>query len=153
MNHPIVPTPNRPIGVEAAVKAAADPNAPVRPQIFDEFKLQDRVAVVTGGNGDLGLQMALGLAEAGASVHCLDLPAEPSKDFHACASFAQRLGTNIQYHQCNVTDQNKLKKLMADIADSEGGRLDICVAAAGILQTYNALEYPEQEFRKVMDVK
>jgi NAD(P)-dependent dehydrogenase (short-subunit alcohol dehydrogenase family) len=34
----------------------------------------------------------------------------------------------------------------------DSGRMDICVAAAGILQTYNALDYPAEAFRKMFDV-
>ena len=36
--------------------------------VLDKFKLTDRIALVTGGNRGLGKQMALALAEAGASV-------------------------------------------------------------------------------------
>jgi NAD(P)-dependent dehydrogenase (short-subunit alcohol dehydrogenase family) len=147
------PLPSDTIGVAAALRALQDPSYEPRSQIFDEFSLKDRVAVVTGGNGDLGLEMALAMCEAGAVVYCLDLPQQPSPDFEAAAKYATRLGTRLIYRHCNVTDQQSVWTLFEDIANAEGGKLSICIAAAGILQTYSALDYPAEEWRKVMDVK
>jgi NAD(P)-dependent dehydrogenase (short-subunit alcohol dehydrogenase family) len=158
MSAPVAPASELPadgklIGVAAALKALEDPDFEPRAEIFDEFSLKGRVAVVTGGNGDLGLEMALGMCEAGATVYCLDLPENPSPDFEAASKYVIRLGSKLVYRQCNVTDQQAVWALFEDIANAEGGRLDICIAAAGILQTYSALDYPAEEWRKVMDVK
>jgi NAD(P)-dependent dehydrogenase (short-subunit alcohol dehydrogenase family) len=144
--------PEKLIGVAAAIKALEDPNFVARPEIFNEFSLKGRVAVVTGGNGDLGLEMALGMCEAGATVYCLDLPEKPSSDLEAASKYAVRLGSRLVYRQCNVIDQQGIWAVFEDIANAEG-RLDICITAAGILQTYSALDYPAEEWRKVMDVK
>ena len=49
-----------------------------------EFSLADRVALVSGGHRGLGLEMALGLVEAGArAVYCVDLPARPGAELPA----------------------------------------------------------------------
>jgi NAD(P)-dependent dehydrogenase (short-subunit alcohol dehydrogenase family) len=60
----------------------SDLRAPVvqlpKAHIFEEFSLKDRVAVVTGAWGGLGLEMSLALAELGAKVYGFDLPKEAS---------------------------------------------------------------------------
>jgi len=142
-----------PIGVEAARRALSDPSFVPKPKIFDEFSLKGRVGVVTGGNGGLGLEMALTLCEQGAKVYALDLPKIPSEDFQACAKYAERLGNGakLRYLDADVTDQERMFDILEKIGDRYG-RVDVCVAAAGILQGYHCLEYPAEEFRKVMDV-
>ena len=57
------------IGVQAALKAASDPSFIPRATLLQkEFSLEGRVAVVTGAQRGLGLEMAEALAEAGADV-------------------------------------------------------------------------------------
>ncbi|KAJ9121814.1 hypothetical protein QFC22_002437 [Naganishia vaughanmartiniae] len=141
------------LGVAAAMKAKSDSSFHPKVQIFDEFALKDGVAVVTGGNGGLGLEMAMALAEAGAKLYCVDLPASPSPEFLACAEYAQKIGTSLQYIQADVTSQSQMSSAVAGIVDKHG-RLDACVAAAGILgpTETSALDLSEDDFRKVLDV-
>ena len=69
------------VGVAAALAAEGAGVQQVKPTIWDEFALRDRVALVSGGNRGLGLEMALVLIEAGArAVYCIDLPAQPGKE-------------------------------------------------------------------------
>ncbi|KIK28095.1 hypothetical protein PISMIDRAFT_7639 [Pisolithus microcarpus 441] len=73
-------SPIGPLGIEAALAAEASPSVQPRPKIFDELALTDRVALVSGGNRGLGLDMAIALCEAGARVvYCFDLPEKPSE--------------------------------------------------------------------------
>ncbi|KAJ9125762.1 hypothetical protein QFC24_002546 [Naganishia onofrii] len=141
------------LGVAAAMKAKSDSSFQPKVQIFDEFALKDGVAVVTGGNGGLGLEMAMALAEAGAKLYCIDLPASPSPEFLACAEYAQKLGTSLEYIQADVTSQSQMSSAVSGIVDKHG-RLDACVAAAGILgpTETSALDLSEDDFRKVLDV-
>jgi NAD(P)-dependent dehydrogenase (short-subunit alcohol dehydrogenase family) len=73
--------------------------------------LADRVGIITGGNRGLGLEMALGLVEAGARVvYCIDLPDKPSDDFHKARDFAKKLkGTGgdarLEYISADTTNQ------------------------------------------------
>jgi len=140
------------LGIEAALEAAADPSITPKPKIFDEFALTDRVGLVSGGNRGLGLEMALACCEAGARVvYCLDLPETPSDEWVACRDYVAKLGNNsrLEYISINVTDQEALWKKAEEIGDKEG-RMDFCVAAAGILRSHiNCLEYPAEEFREV----
>lgn len=53
--------------------------------IFSEFSLEGKTAVISGGNGGLGLEMALAYVEAGANVYAIDMPESPSEEFKIVA--------------------------------------------------------------------
>ena len=145
-------SPQAPLGVEAALKAKEDGSFIVRPKIFDEFALTDRVGLVSGGNRGLGLEMAVVLAEAGARVvYCLDLPDVPSEEFKASREYVSKLGngSRLEYFSADVRNQEVLWKKAEEIGDKEQ-RFDFCIAAAGILNAHTeCLEYPGEKFKNV----
>ena len=66
--------------------------------ILDKFKLNDRVAMVTGGNRGLGREMALALAEAGAAVAITSRDQErggPGRTGDCRFAYDQRRGTGL----------------------------------------------------------
>jgi short chain dehydrogenase len=155
------------VGVEAALAAAASSSSgtghsqsqqgEVQPTIWDEFALKDRVALVSGANRGLGLEMALVLIEAGArAVYCVDLPAQPGSDWVAVSEYVKRMvgtdgakGGRLEYVSADVRDQTAMWKIGEEIGNREG-RMDVCVAAAGILKAHtDCLEYPGEEFEEV----
>ena len=144
-------SPLAPLGVHAALLHAASPSQPVRPKIFDEFSLAGRVGVVSGGNRGLGLEMALALCEAGAkAVYCMDLPETPSESWEATREYVEAMGngSRLEYVSGDVCDQQDIWDKVEKMADKEG-RMDVCVAAAGILKAHqNCLDYPADEFRE-----
>jgi 2-deoxy-D-gluconate 3-dehydrogenase len=95
------------------------------PKLFD---LTGRVAIVTGGNGGIGLGMARGLAEAGAAVAIVGRNA--AKSDAAVAELKQR-GAKAISVVADVTDKTAVAA-MVDRAKSEFGRVDILVNNAGI---------------------
>jgi hypothetical protein len=146
------------VGVAAALAAEGKGGgAAVRPTVWDEFALKDRVALVSGANRGLGLEMALVLIEAGArAVYCVDLPAQPGKEWVAVAEYVKRMagfdgggGGRLEYVSADVRDQKAMWRIGEEIGDREG-RMDVCVAAAGILKAHtDCLEYPAEEFEEV----
>ena len=108
--------------------------------------------------------MALALAEAGAIVVCADLPKEPGAEFKAVESYliamrGSQVGDvtalgggpvgSVRYVSADVTDQDAMWKLGEAIGDEEG-RMDVCVAAAGIaLPAQSSLEYDSKTMLKV----
>lgn len=98
--------------------------------------------------------MALGLVEAGARVvYCIDLPQQPSSDFLKARDYAKQLNTGsdarLDYISADVTNQQLIWKVAEKIADQEG-RLDFCVAAAGINKPeYDCLEFPDNVWNEV----
>ncbi|KAJ7443832.1 sorbose reductase sou1 [Mycena latifolia] len=148
---PMTPHP----GVDAALAGSA----PVRTAL-SLFSLTGRVALVTGGNRGIGLEMALALAEAGAVVYCLDLPAQPESDWLKVQNYVNNLPASedqgakkgrLEYVSGDVTDQKAMWAMVESIVDREG-RIDICMANAGILHGAECLDYPAEDFRKVLDV-
>ena len=151
------------VGVAAAL--AAGRTGPAKPTLWDEFALRDRVALVSGANRGLGLEMALVLVEAGArAVYCVDLPAQPGDEWAAVAEYVKRMGTSadaeggnsvggrLEYVSGDVRDQKAMWKIGEEIGDREG-RMDVCVAAAGILRSHmDCLEYPAEEFEEVRPI-
>ena len=150
------------VGVAAALAAARGggeeekAKAKARPTLWDEFALRDRVGIVSGANRGLGLEMALVLIEAGArAVYCVDLPAEPGEEWRAVAEYVRRMerggggAGRLEYVCADVRDQEVMWKVGEEIGDREG-RMDVCVAAAGILKAHrDCLEYPGKEFEEV----
>ncbi|KAH9950115.1 sorbose reductase sou1 [Amylocystis lapponica] len=146
-----------PIGVAAAL--TADPSKPVKPTLFThEFSLADRVALITGANQGLALEMASAYIEAGArAVYCADLPKEPGEEWNAVRDYTARMEGlagegRLEYISADVTNQEAMWKLGQTIGDREG-RFDACIAAAGILKPItDCLQYPAQQFQDVLDV-
>ncbi|KZT11504.1 sorbose reductase sou1 [Laetiporus sulphureus 93-53] len=151
------PPPYGRVGVDAAL--AASSSSAAKPTLFErEFSLADRVALVTGGNRGLGLEMAMALAEAGAhAVYCVDLPEKASEEWTTVKEYLGRMQGKagegrLEYISADVRDQDRMWKIGEMIGDREG-RMDVCVAAAGILKPHtDCLEYPAKQFQEVMSV-
>jgi 2-deoxy-D-gluconate 3-dehydrogenase len=106
------------------------------------FDLEGKVAIVTGGNGGIGLGMARGLAAAGAKVVVAGRNAQKS------AAAAKELGgIAIDVDLLNETDCKKVVKETA----KQLGRLDILVNNAGINIRKQPQEYSLEEWRRVID--
>ncbi|PWN97175.1 NAD(P)-binding protein [Tilletiopsis washingtonensis] len=151
--NPGPPPPPENIGVDAVLRQ--NPNDPEAhtTTIFSEFSLAGKTAVVTGGNGGLGLEMALAFVEAGAHVYAIDVPEMPGEEFKIVAEHCRIMSRDLKYISASVTDDKEINDVMEFIVgDSGTGTLDICVAAAGILGTHDALVYPVEDFKKIFDV-
>jgi len=92
------------------------------------FDLSDRVAIVTGGNGGIGLGMAEGLASAGATVV---LAGRNAKKGEAAVRGIAQAGGEAEFSAVDVTSETSCRALI-DEAAARHGRLDILVNNAGI---------------------
>src|SRR5436190_19280565 len=91
------------------------------------FKLTGKTALVTGGNGGIGLGIARGLAQAGASVAVVGRNQE--KIASALADLSS-VGNGTLGVQADVTDPAQVQRMVAETAERFGG-VDILVANAG----------------------
>jgi 2-deoxy-D-gluconate 3-dehydrogenase len=112
------------------------------------FDLKGRVAVVTGGNGGIGLGMARGLAQAGAAIAIAGRNAKKSE---AAAAELARLGVKTAVLSVDVADEASCTKMIAD-AKKQLGRVDILVNNAGINIRKPPHELSLAEWKQVIDV-
>lgn len=96
---------------------------------MDLFDLTGRVAVVTGGNGGLGLAMARGLAKAGAGVAILARNAD--KNAAARAELAALGRGEVIALACDVAEEDAIAGAVEQTLAALG-RIDVCFANAGI---------------------
>jgi NAD(P)-dependent dehydrogenase (short-subunit alcohol dehydrogenase family) len=111
--------------------------------VLDSFRLDGKVAVVTGGNRGLGLAFVRALREAGASV------AIAARDQARSTRVARELGAIAV--MTDVTDPASVTAMLETVT-GELGPVDVLVNNAGICFHAPALEVPEAEWRTVWDV-
>ncbi len=112
------------------------------------FSLKDNVAVVTGGNGGIGLSMATGLAKAGADVAVWARNTAKSAD--AVRSLAAH-GVRAEAIACDVTDEESVAAATSATVDAFG-RIDIVVANAGVHGAGSFPDdFPVEEWDRVFD--
>ncbi len=116
--------------------------------ILDSFRLDGRVALVTGGNRGLGQACAIALAEAGADIALLGRtkPAETNARVAA-------LGRRAVHIPCDLAEAGPAGITTAvDSAFAELGRIDILVNNAGIIRRAPAAEVTEADWKEVLTV-
>lgn len=111
------------------------------------FDLSGRVAIVTGGNGGLGLGMARGLAEAGA--HLVVAARNPAKNARAVKEL-EGLGAQAIAVEADITRENSVTALMTATLE-RFGRLDILVNNAGTNIRKAPQEYTLEEWRLILE--
>jgi 2-dehydro-3-deoxy-D-gluconate 5-dehydrogenase len=111
---------------------------------MNPFDLQGKTALVTGGNGGIGLGMARGLAHAGAKV------AIAGRDAAKNAAAAKEISGEVLTLQADLREEASCKS-MVDEAASRLGRLDILVNNAGINIRKMPQQYSLEEWKEVLD--
>ena len=95
---------------------------------YDRFDLSGKVAVITGGNGGIGLGFARAIAAAGAHVSIWGT--NPKKNAAAIQEL-QAINPSASVLLCDVSDENAVEDSMAKVIDRYG-RIDACFPNAGI---------------------
>ena len=116
--------------------------------VLDNFKIDGKVAIVTGcarPNG-LGYAMAEALAEAGANIVGADVG-----DLSAAEKSIKGLGVRFYGVQGDLTKPAERMRLIGE-AKSKMGRIDILINNAGIIRRAPALEFSEKDWDDVMEV-
>lgn len=111
------------------------------------FDLTGRVAIITGGNGGIGLGMAEGLASAGATI--VIAARNATKNVQAVKRL-QALGTQAVAVELDVTDEAACKALIQSSVD-QFGRVDILINNAGMNIRKPPQQYSLDEWKLIMD--
>ena len=111
--------------------------------VLDSFRLDGKVAVVTGGNRGLGQAFARALGEAGARV------AIAARDAARSEAVAGELGALAV--TTDVTDADSVDAMLETVT-AELGPVDVLVNNSGVCFHRPALEVPDDEWRSVWDV-
>ena len=112
------------------------------------FDLTGKAAIVTGGNGGIGLGIARGLAQAGASVAVAGRNADKNA---AAVKAIEALGAKAVAVAVDVRDEASCRAMVAAVAKALG-RVDILVNNAGTNIRKLPQDYTLAEFREVLDV-
>jgi meso-butanediol dehydrogenase/(S,S)-butanediol dehydrogenase/diacetyl reductase len=112
------------------------------------FDLSGKVAVITGAGSGIGRGIALSLAQAGADVVASDLHMDRASE---TAGMVRKFGRKALAQRTDVREPESVQAL-ANATVRELGRLDICVANAGILRLGSVLTLPVEDWQDVVDV-
>jgi len=111
------------------------------------FDLSGRAAIVTGGSRGLGLEMAEGLAEAGAS---LMLCARREQWLAPTIAAFRKRGVPVEARVCDVADPAQVEEVITATVAAYG-KIDILINNAGISWGAKAEEMPLEQWRRVLD--
>jgi 2-deoxy-D-gluconate 3-dehydrogenase len=115
--------------------------------ILDAFKLDDKVALVTGASAGLGAAIAIALAEAGADVACHGNSRAPDATCEAVTSRGRRalaVSGNLQ--------NREVPRRLVETTLGEFGRIDILINNAGTIRRTAAVDYSEEDWDTVIAV-
>ncbi|MDX3642249.1 glucose 1-dehydrogenase [Streptomyces sp. MB09-02B] len=108
-------------------------------------RLDERVAIVTGGAGGIGSAVARLLAAEGARVVVADVRED------AGAELAAELGGRCRHQRLDVTDEDDWRRTVAEV-ERELGPVSVLVNNAGIAEWGSMEQQPLASFRRVLDV-
>lgn len=112
------------------------------------FSLEGKVALVTGASYGIGFAIACAYAEAGAKLAFNDISKE-KVDFGLLEY--EKLGLKVKGYVCDVTSEEQVTKMVAEI-EKDLGAVDILVNNAGIIKRVPMHEMEVSEFRQVIDI-
>jgi 2-dehydro-3-deoxy-D-gluconate 5-dehydrogenase len=115
--------------------------------ILDKFKLNGKVAIVTGAGRGLGMGMALGLAEAGADLAVVGSASSTDET----AKKIRALGRRVCQIQANLLHADAVPRIVETTVKELGG-IDILVNNAGIIRRAALLEFTEKDWDEVIQI-
>jgi 2-keto-3-deoxy-L-fuconate dehydrogenase len=113
----------------------------------NEFRLDGKVAVITGGGSGIGRAIALKFAANGAAARILDIS---EQDAAAVAAEIAGAGGTASAHACDVSNQQQVRSTFGEIVRQ--GSLHVLVNNAGVSHIGNAESTSEEDFDRILRV-
>jgi 2-deoxy-D-gluconate 3-dehydrogenase len=114
--------------------------------ILDKFRLDGRVAVITGGTKGLGKAIGVGLAEAGADIAVVSR--SPDEDLER---EVLKLGRRYAHYRADLMQRDQTRRVIPSILEMMGD-IDILVNNAGIIRRCSAAEYSEADWDATIEI-
>jgi len=115
--------------------------------ILDDFKLNGKVAIVTGCSTGLGQAMAIGLAEAGADIVGIGYSSDPGET----RKTVEEQGSRFLFLKEDLFSIEPVDRII-ESAIKEFGKVDILVNNAGIIRRNDSLEFSEKDWDDVLNI-
>ena len=114
--------------------------------MLDMFKLDGKVAIVTGASRGLGQGIIVGLAKAGA-----DIVGVGQSDMSETRKLVESTGKKFVEVKADLTKQDKLDDII-QVCKKEFGRVDILVNNAGTIRREDAINYTEKDWDDILNL-
>lgn len=114
---------------------------------MDFFRLDGKVAIVTGGNTGLGQAYAAALAKAGADL----VITTHGTNWSETKELIENMGRKVVFVQADLTKKEDRQNIIK-VSMKEFGKIDILVNNAGTIKRAPLLEYDEEDWNAVMDI-
>lgn len=116
--------------------------------ILDKFKLDGKVALVTGSSSGLGQAVAIALAEAGADVACHGRGSGAASETIDSITKTGRKGFEVTGDMADKSVPGRI----VDETVAEFGRIDILINNAGMIRRAPAVDFSEEDWATVIEV-
>ena len=116
---------------------------------MEKFSVAGKKCIVTGGAQGLSRGMAEGLLENGAEVVLMDLQAEK---LQKVVDEYNAMGYKAYAVSGNLSQKSEIDRMFDEAMQYLVGELDVMIPAAGIQRRYEPWEFPEEQWRLVIDV-
>jgi len=116
--------------------------------ILDKFKLDGKIALVTGASAGLGQGMAIALAEAGADVACHCRAVGQADE---TVALIKKMGRRAVSVAGDMSDKDTPKRVVAETV-AAFGRIDILINNAGLIRRTPAVDFTEEDWSAVIEV-
>jgi len=115
--------------------------------VLDKFKLNGKVALVTGSNRGIGQMYAKALAEAGADI----IGVSYECDFHSTENMIKETGRKFKSYCSDFSDRNSLYEFVKKVK-SDFEKVDILINNAGTILRKPIAEHPDEYWDKVIEI-
>ncbi|MBK8946327.1 MAG: SDR family oxidoreductase [Ignavibacteriae bacterium] len=115
--------------------------------MLDKFKLDGKVALITGSNQGIGQMYAIALAEAGADI----IGVSYTDDFEETEKLIKKTGRNFKYYVSDFSNRDSLYEFIKNVK-KDFEKIDILVNNAGTIMRKPISEHPDEYWDRVIEI-